>query len=59
VDLAGLGGDGSFTVAAAGRLFILSRAGALRSFARGTGGYSTAVGPEPYITMAGNDRVAG
>jgi hypothetical protein len=41
VDLAGLGGDGSFTVAAAGRLFILSRAGALRPFARGPGGYST------------------
>jgi hypothetical protein len=59
VDLAGPAGDGSFTVAAAGRLFILSRAGALRPLARGPGGYSTAVGPEPYITMAGNDRVAG
>ena len=59
VDLAGPGGDGSFTVAAAGRLFILSRAGVLRPVARGPGGYSTALGPEPYITMAGNDRVAG
>ena len=59
MDLVGPGGDGSFTVAAAGRLFILSRAGALRPFARGPGGYSTALGPEPYITMAGNDRVAG
>ncbi|HEV2257282.1 MAG TPA: hypothetical protein VGS06_29465 [Streptosporangiaceae bacterium] len=59
VDLAGPGGDGSFTVAAAGRLFILSRAGVLRPFARGPGGYATALGPEPYITMAGNDRVAG
>ena len=59
VDLAGPGGDGSFTVAAAGRLFILSRAGMLRPFARGPGGYSTALGPEPYITVAGNDRVAG
>jgi hypothetical protein len=46
-------------VAAAGRLFILSRAGVLRPFARGPGGCSTALGPEPYITMAGNDRVAG
>src|SRR6185312_9158860 len=34
-------------------------AGVLRPFARGPGGYSTALGPEPYITMAGNDRVAG
>jgi hypothetical protein len=59
VDLAGPGGDGSFTVAAAGRLFILSRAGPLSPFARGPGGYSTALGPEPYITMAGNDRVPG
>ena len=59
VDLAGPRGDGSFVVAAAGRLFILSRGGALRPFARGPGGYSTAIGPEPYITLAGNDRVAG
>jgi hypothetical protein len=59
VDLAGPGGDGSFTVAAAGRLFTLTRAGALRPFARGPGGYSTAVGPEPYIATAGGGRVAG
>ena len=59
VDLAGPRGDGSFTVAAAGRLFILGRAGALRPFARGPGGYSTAAGPEPYITLAGGERVTG
>jgi len=59
VDLAGPRGDGSFTVAAAGRLFTLSRAGALRPFASGPGGYSTAVGPEPYIAMAGGERVGG
>ena len=59
VDLAGPRGDGSFTVAAAGRLFILSRGGTLRPSARGPGGYSTAIGPEPYITAAGDDRVAG
>ena len=46
-------------MAAARRLFILSRASALSPFARGPGGYSTALGPEPYVTMAGNDRVAG
>lgn len=59
VDLAGPRGDGSSAVAAAGRLLTLSRAGTLTPFARGAGGYSTALGPEPYITLAGNDRVAG
>ncbi len=69
VDLAGPRGDGSFVVAAAGHLFVLSRAaggpasasgaGVLTPFARGPGGYSTTIGPEPYITMTGNARVAG
>ena len=59
VDLAGPRADGSFVLAAAGRLVTMSRASALRPFARGPGGYSTAIGPEPYLTMAGNDRVAG
>ena len=59
VDLAGPHRDGSFTVAAAGRLFRLSRAGVLRPFARGRGGYATAIGPEPYLTMAGADPVPG
>jgi hypothetical protein len=59
VDLAGPAGDGSFTVAAAGRLFILSQAGSLRPFARGPGGYTTAIGPEPYLTMPAAGRVAG
>jgi hypothetical protein len=59
VDLAGPRGDGSFIVAAAGRLDTLTRAGVLRPWARGPGGYSTAVGPEPYIAMAGSGRVAG
>jgi hypothetical protein len=58
VDLAGPRSDGSFTVAAAGRLFTLTRAGGLRPFARGPGGYSTATGPEPYIAMADGERVA-
>lgn len=59
VDLAGPRGDGSFTVAAAGHLSLLSRTGALRPFARGPGGYSTATGPEPYIAMAGDGQAAG
>jgi hypothetical protein len=59
VDLAGPRGDGSFMVAAAGRLFTWRPAGALTPFARGPGGYATAIGPEPYITLAGSGRVAG
>jgi hypothetical protein len=59
VDLAGPRADGSFTVAAAGRLLTLSRSGTLTPFARGAGGYSTAIGPEPYLTLAGNYQVAG
>lgn len=51
VDLAGPRGDGSFLVAAAGRLFVLSREGALSPFARGAGGYQTATGTEPYLVV--------
>jgi hypothetical protein len=57
VDLAGPWGDGSFTVAAAGRLFTLSAPGALTAFAPGS--YAIVVGGEPYITLAGSGRVAG
>ena len=53
VDIAGPRWDGSFSVAAAGRLFLLDRSGVVRPFARGRSGYSTARGPEPYITVAG------
>ena len=53
VDLAGPRADGSFLVAAAGRLFVLERGGTLRPFARGAGGYQTAEGTEPYLTLAG------
>jgi hypothetical protein len=59
VDLAGPRGDGSFLVAAAGRLFVLGRDGLLSPFARGTGGYATAAGTEPYLTLAGSDAVRG
>ncbi len=59
VDLAGPAGDGSFTVAAAGRLFRLSQSGSLRPFARGPGGYTTAIGPEPYLTRPAAGQVAG
>jgi hypothetical protein len=52
VDIAGPRADGSFSVAAAGRLFLLDRSGVVRPYARGRSGYSTAKGPEPYITVA-------
>jgi len=59
VDLAGPRNDGSFVVAAGGRLDTLTRAGVLRPFAGGPGGYSTAAGREPYIAMADGEHVPG
>src|SRR5215469_11966885 len=59
VDLAGPRSDGSFLVAAAGQLFVLGRDGALSPFARGTGGYQTATGPEPYLVITGAAPVQG
>ena len=54
VDLAGPRADGSFLVAAAGRLLVLARDGTLRPFARDADGYQTAMGTEPYLTLAGS-----
>ena len=54
VDLAGPRADGSFLVAAAGRLLVLGRDGTLRPFARGADGYQTAMGTEPYLALAGS-----
>jgi hypothetical protein len=59
VDLAGPRGDGSFVVAAAGRLLIMGRAGTLSPFARGAGGYQTAMGTEPYLVLASGYRGQG
>jgi hypothetical protein len=59
VDLAGPRSDGSFLVAAAGRLFVLGRDGALRPFARGAGGYQTKTGTEPYLVIASGVPVHG
>src|SRR5258708_25592287 len=50
-------GDGALVVAAAGRLFILRWPGMVTAFARGPGGHSTRQGPEPYLTLAGKDKV--
>jgi hypothetical protein len=59
VDLAGPRGDGSFLVAAAGRLLVLGRDGTLSPFARGAGGYLTAAGSEPYLVLTNSDSVPG
>jgi hypothetical protein len=59
VDLAGPRGDGSFLVAAAGRMFVLGPGGTLSPFARGAGGYLTATGTEPYLVLASSDAVRG
>ena len=59
VDLAGPRGDGSFLVAAAGRLFVLGRDGTLSPFARGAAGYRTATGTEPYLVLASSGAVRG
>src|SRR6266550_9390476 len=59
VDLAGPRSDGSFLVAAAGRLLVLGRDGTLSPFARGAGGYLTATGTEPYLVLTSSDQVRG
>ena len=59
VDLTGPRGDGRLTVAAAGRLFLLSTSRQPVPFARGSGGCTTAPGPEPYIAMPAGRRVTG
>lgn len=59
VDLAGPRADGSFLVAAAGRLFVLGHDGTLRPFARGPGGYQTAQGTEPYLALASTGQAGG
>src|SRR5580704_12002949 len=59
VDLSGPRSDGSFLVAAAGRLLVLGRDGTLNPFARGAGGYLTAAGTEPYLVLTSSDQVRG
>jgi hypothetical protein len=51
VDLTAPRADGRLTLAADGRLFLLAPPSGLTPFARGSGGYATALGLEPYITV--------
>jgi hypothetical protein len=50
VDVTAPRADGRLTLAADGHLFLLAPPAGLTPFARGRGGYSTALGLEPYIT---------
>jgi hypothetical protein len=59
VDLTARRGDGSITVAADGNLSLLHPDGTATRFARGGHGYSTARGPEPYLTLTTAQPVAG
>jgi hypothetical protein len=58
VDFAGPRSDGSFLVAAAGRLLVLGRDGSLSPFARGPGGYQTKTGTEPYLVTVDGTAVS-
>ncbi len=59
VDLTTRRGDGSIVVAADGRLALLRGDGTVTGFARGPGGYATARGREPYLTLTTAQPVAG
>jgi CBS domain-containing protein len=59
VDVAGPRRDGTFVVATAGRLSLLAPDGTVRPFARGSAGYRTALGTEPYVTVTPDQTVDG
>ena len=52
VDLTPPRSDGRLTVAANGRLFLVGKGAEVVPFARGTNGYATRTGTEPYIALA-------
>jgi hypothetical protein len=51
--------DGRLVVAANGRLALLRPGSRLLPFGRGTGGYTTKRGPEPYIALSSGQAVPG
>lgn len=59
LDLSAPRGDGTIVVAAAKRLALLRRTGAVEPFARGPAGYLNPGGEEPYIAMSAGQRVSG
>jgi hypothetical protein len=59
VDITAPRGDRRLVLAANGRLALLRPGGRPAPFARGTGGYSTQRGPEPYIALSPGQAVPG
>jgi hypothetical protein len=59
VDLSAPRSDGRLVLAANGRLFLFAPPHGLVPFARGSGGYSTRKGLEPYIALTSHLRVPG
>lgn len=59
VDITAPRSDGRLVVAANGRLSLLRPGTHATRFARGAGGYKTAVGPEPYIALSPGQAVPG
>ncbi|HWC40027.1 MAG TPA: hypothetical protein VG476_15930, partial [Acidimicrobiales bacterium] len=59
MDVTGPRSDGQMVVAAMGRLSLLSQGRSLSPFARGSDGYATAPGPEPYIALVPTAAVTG
>jgi hypothetical protein len=59
VDITAPRADGRLMLAANGRLALLRPSGRPAPFARGTGGYSTKRGPEPYIALSPGQAVPG
>jgi hypothetical protein len=58
VDVAGPRADGRLVLAADGRLELMQPGHSPAPFARGSNGYATPTGPEPYIAVSRGDAVA-
>lgn len=59
VDLTPPRSDGTLTVAAGGRLSLLRPGGQPTAFARGSDGYQTDPGPEPYVALGADAQPPG
>jgi hypothetical protein len=59
VDVVGPRSDGTFVVATAGRLAVLTPDGTVSPFARGAGGYATRLGTEAYLALTPDQPVDG
>ena len=59
IDVAGPRRDSAFVVATAGRLSLLAPDGRVTPFARGRGGYRTALNTEPYVAITPDQPLDG